>query len=236
MKLYHGTSGRVARRALTEGLLPRSKTGSEGNWEHSCPSNPDLVYLTSAYAPYFAMTASEPGELWGIVEVDTDLLADYDMLPDEDFLEQASRQQELPEEWGLNDSSMEDRTRWFREHLCQFQHLWEQSIEHLGNCAHEGGISPKAITRIALYDSKTNPSLSMMAMDPAICLMNYRFCGDKYRALCRWMMGEDVSPALFLGIPGLDPDAEIDGPLKQMVEQYAPMLAMRDGLEILVQR
>jgi hypothetical protein len=235
VKLYHGTSAHIARQALTNGLLPRSESGADGNWEHTCPSNPELVYLTSAYAPYFAMTATEPGELWGIVEVDTDLLDEYDFLPDEDFLEQASREQELPEDWGINGASMEDRTQWFREHLWQFRHLWEKSIEGLGNCAHEGVIPPEAISRISLYDSTSNPSLSMMAMDPAICLMNYRFCGEKYRALCEWFMGDDVKPLRFLGIPGLDPDTPLEGPWKQMADQYITALALRDGLEI-VQR
>ena len=63
--------------------------------------------------------------------------------------------------------------------------------------------------------------------------MNYRFCGEKYRALCQWFMGEEVKPLRFLGIPGLDPDTPLEGPWAQMAEQYVKALGMRSGLEIL---
>ncbi|MGW8177299.1 MAG: hypothetical protein ACWGQW_00660, partial [bacterium] len=63
MKLYHGTSARVARKAGQQGLKPRGKRKS--NWD--VPSRSDLVYLTLAYAAYFAAVASKPKEKWGIV-------------------------------------------------------------------------------------------------------------------------------------------------------------------------
>ena len=116
MKLYHGTSERVARLALQEGLLPRDESGVESHWE-DCPSGEEYVYLTVAYAGYFAMQATDRDEdgRWAIIEIDTDLLPDGDahLYPDEDFLEQATRRQELPEDWGINGASMEDRTKWF---------------------------------------------------------------------------------------------------------------------------
>jgi hypothetical protein len=234
MKLYHGTSASIARQALVEGLLPRSESGAEGHWE-DCPSNPDLVYLTAAYAPYFAMTATEGDELWGIVEVDTDLLDEYDLLPDEDYLEQASRGQDLAAVFGdgfPEGNYMTERTEWFRERLHLFAHLWRKSIEGLGNCAHDGAIPPEAITRVAVFDPQTNRSIAMMASDPMIAILNYQFCGDKYRALCAWMMGEDVDPIRFHGIPGLTSSEGLDGPWQQMIDQWAKALALRDGLSV----
>lgn len=240
MRLYHGTSESVARRALVEGLLPRSASGDEGHWE-ACPSNPDLVYLTVAYAPYFATAATEGDERWGIVEVDSDLLNEHRLLPDEDFLEQASRGQDLAAVLGdgfPEGDYMTERTEWFREHLWAFQHLWRKSIEGLGNCAHAGAIPPEAITRVSIFDPSSNPTLMMAAADPIIALMNYRFCSDKYRALCQWLMGDEPPVAHFLGIPGLDPKQVEQmmadgGPWAQMAQQWERALALTSGREVI---
>ena len=196
MLLYHGTSERVARLAMTEGLSPRFQSGVESVWgDH--PSSEHHVYLTTAYAGYFAMNATEGEERWAIIEIDTDLLPDdgtgcEHLYPDEDWLEQVTRGQELPEEWGVNGATMEVRTKWFRENLWRFGHLWEKSVEGLGNCAYNGVIPPEAITRVSFVDPKGNPSMTLMASDPCITVMNYRICQGKYQGLMRWLMGDEV--------------------------------------------
>ncbi len=199
MLLYHGTSERVARLAMTEGLAPRFESGVSSTWEDH-PSSEHYVYLTTAYAGYFAMNATPDGERWAVIEIDTELLPDdgaAHLYPDEDFLEQVSRRQDLPEEWGINGASMKDRTEWFRRNLWRFPHLWEDSIEGLGNCAHEGVIPPEAITRVSFVDPKGNPSMALMASDPCITLMNYALCASKYRNLMRWLMGDEADASAF---------------------------------------
>ena len=208
MKLYHGTSESVAREALKHGLLPRSDSGAESLWDE-CPSSADHVYLTVGYAPYFARHASADGERWAIIEIDTDLLPDGDdhLYPDEDFLEQATRGQTLPAEWDVplmtGDSetgTMAARTAWFREHLWMFGHLWEASVEGLGNCSHHGVIPPEAIVRVSYIDPKQCRTMSLLACDPFISLMNWRLIGAKYRALTEWCMGStDVDPGVIMG-------------------------------------
>ena len=69
MLLYHGTSERVARKALTEGLWPRALSRAPSLWERTVPSNSQLVYLTASYPGYFAANAAEEGEKWAIIEV-----------------------------------------------------------------------------------------------------------------------------------------------------------------------
>jgi len=202
MKLYHGTSERVARLAMTEGLSPRFESGVESTWEDH-PSSEHYVYLTTAYAGYFAMNATLDGERWAIIEIDTDLLPDDGtgcdhLYPDEDWLEQVTRGQDLPEEWGVNGAPMAIRTAWFRENLWRFGHHWEDSIEGLGNCAHGGVIPPEAVTRVSFVDPKGNPSMALMASDPCITLMNYRICQGKYQGLMKWLMGDEVDLAAFM--------------------------------------
>ena len=253
MKLYHGTSERVARLALQEGLLPRDESGVESHWE-DCPSGEEYVYLTAAYAGYFAMQATDRDEdgRWAIIEIDTDLLPDGDDLyPDEDFLEQVTRGQMLPAEWGIplmtadpETGTMVARTKWFRENLWMFAHLWEDSIKGIGNCCHAGAIPPEAITRVSYIDPKEAAQMCLMAADPFISLMNYAICQTKYKALTRWFMGEDVNPADFgygsyptldatNGLHGLPPEVvEQVQLMKEQYDQWAKMLANRAGVEV----
>lgn len=50
----------------------------------------------------------------------------------------------------------------------------------------------KAITRISVVYVDSFPSIMLM-MDPTITILNYMYCGDKYRAITRWLMGDPVS-------------------------------------------
>ena len=200
MLLYHGTTGTVARLALTEGLKPRDETGVEGNWEEN-PSNVDLVYLSTAYAPYFAMCAcggtAIDEETMGIVAVDTDKLDPLLLRPDEDFLEQISRMGAGLPEWlqeDLNEcSTMQERTAFFKDRLDMFGPLWKDSVERLGNAAYEGIIPPEAIVSVSIYKRQSNAYISMSVLDPSISLLNFQIMGDKYRALTRWFFDDAVS-------------------------------------------
>ena len=245
MLLYHGTSAAVARLALKEGILPRADLDDlEGNWKDN-PSNPFLVYLTSAYALYFAMAASGDEDEVAIIEVDTDKLPGV-MLPDEDFLEQASRTQDLPSDpfWDeLREmKSMEQRTRWFRNNLLCFQHVWEDSVKGLGNCAHMGVIPPAAITRVSFYKPSSNRGVTMMSLDPAIAIMNFRFCGAKYEALTQWVMGEEVNPLAFTHFGMLpqnqleDMPPELHKTFEAQAAQVTEMLSQKGGLEVVLAR
>jgi len=148
MLLYNGTNEATARKSLTGGLLPRLFTNRKSNWSR-CPSRKDAVYLTAAYAAYFAASSSNSGK-WGIVEIDTNKLEQFRFLPDEDFLEQVTRNQNGP--WPKTD--MVKRTRWFRKNLEKYSHHWTDSINGIGNCAYLGTIPSIAITRVAIFDPK----------------------------------------------------------------------------------
>lgn len=223
MKLYHGTSEEVARLALKEGLKPRKLTG-RSNWKETVESNDYAVYLTTAYAGYFASATGS--ERLGIVEVDTDLLDQMFLVPDEDFLEQASRGQKVQ---GLRAKTMEGRTRWFRQNLFSFNHLWRASIDGLGNCAYLSSIPPKAITRAAVIDAK-HP-LIMYHVDPMIMLLNYMIMGGKYRAISRWLIGESVLTEEVVMMPR--PTPEIPEIYRQKWEQTEKLLADRTGWELI---
>ncbi len=254
MLLYHGTSERVARLALKEGLYPRNELDEDGNWEEH-PSCGALVYLTTAYAGFFALNATENGDRWGIVEIDTDRLDEDELRPDEDFLEQASRSEENRKafhEMGLEhdeedvlalDASMDERTRWIRDHIEFFgpwwgnRDFWKKSLDGIGNCAHVGGIPVEAITRVGLFDPKSNDTVAMISMDPSISLMNFTICQGKYQAHTQWLVGEEIDPGALMGVSCtrefLAENPHIADSVQPHIEQMRKALAVRDGLEVI---
>ena len=192
MKLYHGTNSEALATILTSGLKPRGK--GRGNWKHTVDSHPDMVYLTNAYALWFAYVASsESGGDMVVVEIDTALLNPFRFVPDEDFLEQATRTQS-----GLGlaptDKPMKYRNRWYCRHIREFSQHWEDSLKHLGNCSYDGDIPTSAITRFAVIPGYRAPGLVMAGIDPSITLMNYKLLGEKYCNWTRWAFGDPLEP------------------------------------------
>lgn len=202
MKLYHGTRGSVAKRAMIEGIAPRGRR--KGNFGHSIESSKHHVYLTDAYAAYFAFNATRKESEAAIIEVDTRFLFPLFLNADEDVLEQAGRGRDhLNPEW-----DMKKRTRWYRDRLHLRQWDYKTSLEAMGTCAHLGTIAPNAITRIAFIDMK-HPNLELlrvMSLDPAISIINYQLMQKKYRSINRWIFGdntEDDEPTIY-NIPDLE--------------------------------
>lgn len=200
-RLAHGTSERALDRILRAGVLPRARRGS--NW--AVRSNPRRVYLSDCYAPYFAMSAARKGDRWALVEVDLSLVPQSEnlMLPDEDFLEQASRGHDG------RDWTIERRTRYYDDNAWTWQDRWRMSLEHLGTAALAAPVPPEAIVRAALFDPARSPGVAAL-VDPAVTLANHAICGDTYRAVTRWMLGDQVRWRDLLLFPDhaerLDPD------------------------------
>lgn len=238
MKLYHGTNVASARAILQQGLTPRRVLQSV--WGQA-PSGHDRVYLTDAYALYFAGNAAmndsnprTPGvkrdKRWAILEIDTDRLNQKRFVPDEDFLEQVTR--------GRTDSgcptkltSMVDRTVWFRDHITWYASYWQESLRSLGTCAYRGTIPVAAISRVVLFNPKANPVMALRAMDPTISVLNYRYLGPTYRALVRWVFepvaAEEIDP-----LASVHPDPEYPTRWQEVVAQRDALEVIWDAMEV----
>lgn len=231
--VYHGTSESGARRALKRGILPRGMSRKGGNWKHTVQSNPAMVYLTAAYAPYYASCVTDTNkERIAIIEIDLGKLDADKLYPDEDFIEQALRGKRLG-----NSDDMKKRTLYVRKHIADWQEEWEKSLKYLGNVAFRGAVPPEAITKIVAFDPKSNPSMFVDTLNPTITLANYKYCGEKYRALTGWFFGEQVDPALFsfsVRVPGAE--------LKKLpwaadvIAAAKAQLARREGVETIFDR
>ena len=193
VKLYHGTTETIGRQAKTDGLRPRKMTG-KSNWKHIVESNPSLIYLTTAYAPYYALHAvnGNKGEKISIIEVETDLLDESKFRPDEDFIEQVTGL-DKKNTAGIKGKTVKQRTKYIRNHLDEFSDFWKPSIEHLGNCGYKGVITGKAITKVSVVDISKCLSMCSEVLEAVITLANYSVCGSQYRMMTRWFMGEPVT-------------------------------------------
>jgi hypothetical protein len=190
MKLYHGTTSKHLDKILERGIEPRGQRRS--NWPDA-PSGQDRVYLSTAYAPYFAIQATRKPHYPIVIEIDTTKLNMLNLVADEDYLEQISRKWDTLRYDGI--TTMEERTKYYREHALEVgihderMTVWE-SLKRLGNAAHIGTIPTAAISRIVKIDYKKAPGISSVFLDPFISLWNYGIVGKKYRWYTGLLFGD----------------------------------------------
>lgn len=182
---------------MKQGLLPREMSANKGNWLHTVSSNPAMVYLSVAYAPYFALQATPPvsGSRMALIEINAELLDESKFYCDEDYMEQCLRDAKRALfQLHLENAGIKKRQMYVRRNLHRWQELWPGSLEHFGSICHKGMIEPSAITRIVVYDARDNPAATYLCKEPTITIANYKFCGGQYRALTQLLIGEEIQP------------------------------------------
>ncbi|MHB1764927.1 MAG: hypothetical protein ACYCS1_05255 [Gammaproteobacteria bacterium] len=159
--LYHGTSAINAKKIEKDGFIPNLHY----NWR--IKSKKGFVYLSSAYAPFYAMnTKTKKKDKLALVkcEVDTD-----DCYPEDDFMLYALKKPAYSQE----DLDKVDLEYW--------KPMWEQSLKFMGNVA----VKPEKvkILGITYFDGKD----LIWKCDPSITPMNFQIMGDYYNALSQWI-------------------------------------------------
>lgn len=221
MNLYHGTSSRNLASILRSGIRPRGRRS--GNWEQY-PSRKDLVYLTTAYAPYFAWHSADGEEQAVIIEVCRDGLSDLNLYPDEDFVAQALANQLKV--------SIDAVHRGVRDCIEGYQHHANDSIECLGNVSHKGTVPASCITRYVTVDLNQQRDLHQICLDPSISIMNYRFCGAKYRSVIAWLFGDRPDFDVGYGVPNEDYIMMMEQKFPGYADQVRGLFENRSGIEV----
>ena len=177
MILYHGTTSRHLDSIREHGLLPRYDERPT-RWDEN-PSATDRVYLTNAYAVWFAWTAAKAGEKGVVVAVDVEM---EDLVADEDYLAQTNWQDEALA--FLQDMSLKQRTVYWKKRAASFPAMAEHSLAKLGTVAHMGPCLD--IVKIVEFDP-----LVAIDHDPTISLLNFRMLGGQYRAMTKDFVDSD---------------------------------------------
>ncbi len=167
LTLYHGTSAKNAKQIKKKGFI----TDKKYNWE--VPSKKGFVYLSSAYAPFYAMTSNKVNGKLALVKTEID---EEDCYPEDDFLMRALFGKSVYTKQELELINMEI-----------YKHLWPNSLKHMGNIA----TKPDSIKIIGIryFDGKN----LLYKCDPSISPMNYKFMGDYYKRLTKWIYeGKDI--------------------------------------------
>ncbi len=180
MLIYHGTRVENIPSILTKGLLPRYSQIS--NW-NDLPSREDVVYLSDAYAPFYAHHCNiRSGAL---IEIDLNCLNQELLYPDEDFLEQFFQNIEAGDD-------INNRTAWFKNNLTSFQTFWNKSMESLGNCCYRGEIPLCAISRITTWCVSDLKILVGWSSPIFVSMEHYKAEGQLYRWLTKCFAKREV--------------------------------------------
>lgn len=220
MFLYHGTTERHLANIIKHGIRPR-KYHEEDNWLHTVSSNQNCVYLTVAYALYFAHAAlkdDEDDSRLIIFEIDSEILKENLLCPDEDFLAQANvdpTKTDLP---------MKEKNEHYRKIMHKYLH--EPSLKSIGNCCYKGIIPTKAIKRIAFISQKAHREIFMSGYDPMISIMNFRIKGEDYMKSTKWIFDPESVQQEYRDFPH---PYEI-GKMKKIPR--LPISESREGIEI----
>lgn len=173
LTLYHGTCKRYLKKILHQGLQPRGKTPS--NWQGFGESRPDLVYLTSCYAAYYATAAcKKKGDVAVVLrlEIDEQKLKLY---ADEEFIFNL-----LKGSVKLKDA--QDGERLYRtinpKAMGDIKGLtWQESLRFMGTVTAEH-VPPSMITGYATEEGTLD---FISHCDPSISPLNFHLLGERYR-------------------------------------------------------
>lgn len=160
MILYHGTSKFNADKIIKNGFIPDKKY----NWH--VKSKEGFVYLSLAYAPFYAMSAKSRGKMGALIQV---YVSEDQLYPDEDFVMHALGSPSYTQEQ-LDTLDLE-----------KYKSSYKESLRYLGNaCAKPVDIT---IMGVQYFDMKK----LILVCDPSISPLNYFIMGDYYRKLTSWI-------------------------------------------------
>lgn len=186
--LYHGTTKESADQIKKEGFV----YGKKYNWEGAIRSKENFIYLSTAYAPYYAMAAKSNSNNCAIIKV---IFNKYDIYPDEDFIHYTYR---IP----IQNINIED-----------YKELAFGSLNYLGNIA----IRPNKIKIVGI--TYFNAKNLLTVCDPSITPINYKFMGDYYKGLTEWIYQGNVPSKYINKEQQLDILKFIKTPRKDLIEE-----------------
>ena len=160
MELFHGTSANNAKKILKNGFAQELKN----NWK--VKSKNGFVYLSIAYAPFYAMSANKKGHKLAIIKVDVE---PDNLFPDDDFVMLCLGKRKYTQK-ELDEIELEN-----------YQELSDKSLKYMGNVAtYPEDVTIKGVT---YFDGR----YLLYRCDPVISPLNFKIMGDYYKDLSEWL-------------------------------------------------
>lgn len=160
--LYHGTSEKNAKQIQKEGFV----ADKHYNWK--LKGKRGFIYLSSAYAPFYAMNCSKAEKL-ALIKCEVDL---DDCYPEDDFLVYAK----VCYHRNINKINFD-----------KLKYLAKESLNYIGNIA----VKPN---KIKILGVKCFSGKGLIyRCDPVISPLNFKFMGDYYKKLTKDIFeGKDI--------------------------------------------
>lgn len=163
LSLFHGTSRANGIKIMREGF----QTGEKYNWEIKSKKN--YVYLSWAYAPFFAMAVKpNPSEKLALIKIEIDM---DDAYPDDDFLMLSLGKPRYTQ-------ADLDKVR-----LSDYKYLAINSFKYLGNVAVRPETANKGIKGVRYFNGRG----LVMKVDPTITPINFSILGNWYHDLTEFI-------------------------------------------------
>lgn len=157
---FHGTSEKNARQIEKHGF----KSDCQYNWK--IKGKKGFVYLSTAYAPFYAMCADKEGNGLALIKVEVD---ENHLFPEDDFLMTALGKPKYTQK-ELDQIKLKD-----------YKKYWKESVQHMGNVA----VKPQNIKILGIR--YFNGKGLLWFCDPVISPINYKVCGEYYKKLSEWI-------------------------------------------------
>mgnify|MGYP001570346084 CR=1 FL=1 len=160
MILYHGTSEKNAQRIMVDGFQIDRKY----NWK--VKSKAGLIYLSLAYAPFYAGCVKGAGIRGALIQVEVN---EETLYPDEDYIMYTL---------GFPVYTQEQLNALDLEH---FKSLYKVSLQYLGNaCAKPEDIKILGVRYFSM-------ERLLLVSDPTITPINFMIMGTYYQELTKWI-------------------------------------------------
>jgi hypothetical protein len=159
-ELYHGTSIESAKHIMEEGFVPDKKY----NWQ--IKSKEGFVYLSKAYAPFYAMNAKSNSRQRVIVQT---CVPENKLYPEDDFILYALGKPVYSQK-DLDEIDLED-----------YKQFYKASLQYMGNAS----AKPEDIRIMGIR--QFDASMLVLTCDPVISPRNYQACGEYYENLTKWI-------------------------------------------------
>lgn len=163
--LYHGTTQSRAEKIMAEGFKLDMRRRV---WKKTAGANHGYIYLSSAYAPYYAACAATKKDLPAIIKCGVD---ERYLRPDEDFIMQAL---------GKNKYTQDELDAAYERADYQLSFNGQLSLDKLGVCA----AAPQHVTPLGV---QVLPRDIIMYWDTTISLQAFGLLGGYYSDLSNWV-------------------------------------------------